>query len=188
MTNVKFELSDYRDVETRNMVQEKLAAGWSMEKIMAGIYAKGRDNARTPMQWDTTPNAGFSAGSPWLAVNPNYQSINVAENLADGNGVFHYYQKLIKLRREHKVIVNGDYKLLYADNPAVFAYERTLGTTKLTVICNFYQPSVELAIDISGMRVLATNYSAPISANGKLQLRSYEALMLVETTGRDVEQ
>jgi len=188
MTNVKFELDEYADIETKNMVKEKQAAGWSMAKIMAGIYAKGRDNARTPMQWDATANAGFSTGTPWLAVNPNYPEINVAESIVEANSVFHYYQKLIKLRREHEVIVNGDYKLIFPDHPAVFAYERTHGPTKLTVICNFYQPSVELALDIYGKSILAANYAEPIFANGKLQLRPFEALMLVEITGADVEQ
>ena len=181
MTNVKFELSDYRDVETRNMVQEKLAAGWSMAKIMSGIYAKGRDNARTPMQWDATANAGFSGGTPWLAVNPNYPKINAVENLADADSVFHYYKKLISLRQEFAVIVDGDYKLLFSEHPAVFAYERTLAGNKLTVICNFYQPTLELKLDITNKQVLCSNYDRPITADGTLKLRPFEALMLFET-------
>ncbi|MFA6076110.1 MAG: alpha-glucosidase [Negativicutes bacterium] len=180
MTNVKLNLDEYQDVETRNMVREKLAAGWSMDKITEAIYAKGRDNARTPMQWNATPNAGFSTTMPWLAINPNYHSINVAENLFDADSIFFYYQKLIKLRREHPVIVNGDYKLLFADHPAVFAYERTLDDVKLTVICNFYQPTVEINIDVTCKKVLIANYSNQIATNEVLTLRAYEAIMLLE--------
>ena len=98
---------------------------------------RSRDNARTPMQWDTTKNAGFTSGTPWLPVNPNYVTVNAAEQLARADSVFHYYQRLIALRKEMDVIVYGHYELLEPDHPALFIYTRTLGEESLLVICNF---------------------------------------------------
>ena len=105
MTNVRFaDISQYQDIETLNMYKERLDEGYSKEEIMNSIYAKGRDNARTPMQWSGEVNAGFTKGTPWLEVNPNYTKINAESELSDPDSVFYYYQKLIRLRKEHSVL------------------------------------------------------------------------------------
>ena len=104
MTNVRFDsIEQYQDIEIRNMYRERLEKGYAEKDIMESIYAKGRDNARTPMQWDDTENAGFTTGTPWLGVNPNYTEINARSQLQDENSVFHYYKKLIhhSQRKQH---------------------------------------------------------------------------------------
>lgn len=119
MTNVAFgAIEDYRDIETLNMYREFVEEkGVDVQSVMAMIYAKSRDNARTPVQWDDGPNAGFSTGTPWIAVDPNYPKINVEKNLRDPNAIFGYYRRLIQLRKEHRVIVNGSCDLLAGDHP-----------------------------------------------------------------------
>jgi oligo-1,6-glucosidase/glucan 1,6-alpha-glucosidase len=154
MTNVRFSnLSDYMDIETLNMYRERLNQGYSHEKIMESIYAKGRDNARTPMQWTAELNGGFSAGTPWIGVNPNYKMINAKNQVNDDDSIFSHYKKLIRLRRENDVIVYGDFELLFPNDENIFAYTRTLGQHKLVVICNFYGKN--------------TPYKLPYELNGK---------------------
>lgn len=138
MTNVRFEsIDDYRDIETLNFFADKAEHGWSEERRMAAIYRYGRDNARTPMQWSAKDQAGFTQGTPWLAVNPNYREINVEADRADPNGVFQYYQKLIQLRKEHDVLVYGRFTLLLEDHPTVFAYQRELDGERWLVVGSF---------------------------------------------------
>lgn len=154
MTNVRFSnLSDYMDIETLNMYRERLNQGYSHEKIMESIYAKGRDNARTPMQWTAELNGGFSAGTPWIGVNPNYKMINAKNQVNNDDSIFSHYKKLIRLRRENDVIVYGDFELLFPNDENIFAYTRTLGMHKLVVICNFYGKN--------------TPYKLPYELNGK---------------------
>ncbi|MHB1651334.1 MAG: glycoside hydrolase family 13 protein [Desulfitobacteriaceae bacterium] len=126
MTNVKFpDISQYRDVDTLNFYFEAARSGGDPEQVMKTIYARSRDNARTPMQWDISENAGFTTGIPWIGVNPNYRDINVDTNLSDPDSIFHYYQKLIQLRKEHMLLVYGDYQLLLPEDEQIFAYLRT---------------------------------------------------------------
>lgn len=141
MTNVRFPaIDDYRDIETLNMYQERVhEQGANPEDVMQSIYAKSRDNARTPMQWDESKQAGFTSGMPWLAVNPNYQTINVKQALADKQSIFYYYKQLIALRKKYAIIVYGDYDLILPEHPHVFAYQRTLNGQLLLVLCNFYE-------------------------------------------------
>lgn len=137
MTNVRLPIEEYRDVEIQNFYQKRLGAGYPQEEIMNSIYAKGRDNARTPMQWDDSLNAGFTDGTPWLSVNPNYTAINAKAALEDPDSVFHYYRKLIALRKQYPVFVEGDFTLLEAENPHLFVYRRAWQGEELLVVCNF---------------------------------------------------
>ena len=138
MTNVRFQdISDYRDIETLNWYAEQAANGRASGDILSSIYAKGRDNARTPMQWDSTSSAGFTNGVPWLRVNPNYVSINVNDQLADPDSVLHYYRRLIQLRKQHLVMVYGDYSLWDPHNEATYAFERRLGDVHMVTLANF---------------------------------------------------
>lgn len=190
MTNVRFEsIDEYRDIETLNMYKEYLEKGRTPEEIMEAIYAKGRDNARTPMQWDgSRPHAGFTTGTPWLAVNPNYRDINVERALADENSIFHYYRRLIQLRKQHEVIVYGRYELLNANDEQVYAYTRTMGQEQLLVVLNFYDQLARFAwttpeaAAISTEKaqtaeLLITNYSdVPTGVDVRsMDLRPYEA-------------
>ncbi|WP_304941821.1 glycoside hydrolase family 13 protein [Vallitalea guaymasensis] len=146
MTNVKYQVDEYRDIETLNIYEERTQKGYAKEEIMKSIYAKGRDNARTPMQWDSTDNAGFTKGEPWLKVNPNYTEINAELALKDDNSIFNYYKKLIALRKQYPVIIDGKFELLLEEDPNIFAYTRTLEDTELLVICNFYGETIGCTI------------------------------------------
>ena len=137
MTNIKLPIGEYRDLEILNMYKERMAKGCREEDVMASIYARGRDNARTPMQWTDSENAGFTTGTPWMPLNPNYHEINAEQALADPDSVFHYYRRLIHLRKTTPVIRHGDFTLLDADNEKVFSYVRRDDEHELLVVCNF---------------------------------------------------
>lgn len=169
MTNVAFPtIDDYRDIETLNMYRERTQAGYSEADILRSLHAKSRDNARTPMQWDATTNAGFTDGTPWLQVNPNYTAINAADEVADAGSVFHYYQALIRLRKQYPIFSEGDFTLLFADHPALFAYQRRLDDQVMTVLCNFYKEPLTLPADAVAPLPLDTlllgNYDTPADA------------------------
>ena len=177
MTNVAFpSIDDYRDIETLNMYRERTQAGYSEADILRSLHAKSRDNARTPMQWDATTNAGFTDGTPWLQVNPNYTAINAADEVTDAGSVFHYYQALIRLRKQYPIFSEGDFTLLFADHPALFAYQRRLGDQVMTVLCNFYKEPLTLPADAVAPLPLDTlllgNYDTSADA---AHFRPYEA-------------
>lgn len=182
MTNVRFtSISDYKDVETLNMYHEFVEErGLAPDEVMAMIHAKGRDNARTPMQWDATPNAGFTSGVPWIKVNPNYPTINVQEAIADPDSIFYYYQQLIQLRKANPIMVYGRYDLLLADHPEIYAFTRTWQGEQLLIILNFSRnrPSFTRPphLTFTTATLLLSNYPVdPAEALTQLTLRPYEA-------------
>lgn len=180
MTNVEFKnIEDYKDIEIINMFKEKSQHGIDKDLLMKAIYAKGRDNARTPIQWNSTDNAGFTEGTPWIAVNPNYKEINVEKALEDRNSIFYYYQKLIKLRKENEIIVYGDLELINRDNESVFAYSRTYKDEKLIVILNFYGENIEFSIGENfhhdKVELLISNYNVEDNNLKNIKLKPYEA-------------
>lgn len=180
MTNVRFDdINDYNDIESLNMYKDRLSKGYSHNEIMESIYAKGRDNARTPMQWDDSENAGFTTGTPWLAVNKNYDKINAKQCLQDENSIFNHYKKLIDIRKNNDTIIYGDYKLLCEDDENIFAYVRELNGDKILVVCNFYDKDVEFKFegDFNYSKVLLSNYNDSSKMIEKLKLRPYEAVM-----------
>ena len=149
---------------------------------MKSLRAKSRDNARTPMQWNSGLQAGFTEGQPWCPVNPNYREINAREQLEREGSVFRYYQQLIRLRKEHEVIVYGSYDLLLPDDMELYVYTRTLETEKLLVICNFYGNTRTFALPDGwtkeNFELLIGNYGDISCAEGMVTVRSYEALVL----------
>ncbi len=180
MTNIRFEnIEQYKDIETLNMYKEKREQGVPHDKIMEAIYVKGRDNARTPVQWDDSEHAGFTTGTPWIDVNPNYKEINAKAVVEDENSIFYYYHKLIQLRKQHEIIVYGGYDLILEDNEDIFAYVRTLGDKKLVVVCNFYgnEPTFELLNDIqfSESELLISNYGDEEGTVKQFTLKPYES-------------
>ena len=183
MTNVQFgTLAEYRDVDSLNFAREQAAAGRPDAETLTAIYAKGRDNARTPMQWDSGPHAGFTTGTPWIGVNPNFNEINVAFALADPASIFWYYRELIKLRREYPVLVSGRYDLLLDDHPQIYAYTRTAQYQHLLVLLNFSAETVTLpwpdTFPTSTTRLLLANCPLPQQPEHPgepLTLRPYEA-------------
>ncbi|OPA80552.1 glucohydrolase [Paenibacillus selenitireducens] len=180
MTNVKFDsIEQYQDIETLNFYREAVEEqGGSPAQAMASIYAKGRDNARTPMQWDTSEQAGFTTGEPWLRVNPNYHSINVAESLQDEDSIFYYYQKLIQLRKEHPIMVYGAYDIRAEDHDQIYAYTRTLGDERWLIVLNFSDQvaHVDLQEGASVSELIIANYDdVTVEPQAKMDLRPYEA-------------
>ena len=181
MTNCPFNtLDNFRDLESINAFHELTEQGkMTEEDMMAAIGYKGRDNARTPMQWDDSAYAGFSTATPWIMVNPNYTKINAKDQVNREDSVFKYYQKLIKLRHESELIVYGTYDLILDDDKDIYAYIRTLGDEKLIVYCNFSENTreVELPEEFVNKKVLISNYS-DAKANQKITLRPYEAIVI----------
>ena len=140
MTNVPFaSIDDFRDLDSINAYHELVEEQsiFSEEEMLHYLRYKSRDNARTPFQWDDTENAGFTSGTPWIMVNPNYKEINAMEQLEREDSVFNYYKKLIRLRKENPVIVYGNYDLIFPESEEIFAYTRTLDREKLLVLCNY---------------------------------------------------
>ena len=182
MTNVAFpDISDYRDIDTLNAWNEMTGElGVSPEHMMACIHRRSRDNARTPMQWSAAPNAGFTTGTPWIGVNPNYRTINVEAQENDPDSVLCFYRRLIALRRELPIITEGDYALLLADHPQIFAYQRSWQGQRLYVICSFSAQTFDAPeiLPYCGGRLLLCNYAPDGDAQ---TLRPYEArVYLVE--------
>ena len=181
MTNCPFNtLDNFRDLESINAFHELTEQGkMTEEDMMAAIGYKGRDNARTPMQWDDSAYAGFSTANPWIMVNPNYTKINAKDQVNREDSVFKYYQKLIKLRHESELIVYGTYDLILDDDKDIYAYIRTLGDEKLIVYCNFSENTreVELPEEFTNGKVLISNY-IDAKANQKITLRPYEAIVI----------
>ena len=183
MTNCPFNtLENFRDLESINAFHELTEQGkMTEEEMMAAIGYKGRDNARTPMQWDDSANAGFSDASatPWIMVNPNYTKINAKDQISREDSVFKYYQKLIKLRHESDLIVYGTYDLILDDDKDIYAYIRTLGDEKLIVYCNFSENTreVELPEEFTDGKILISNYN-DAKVSEKITLRPYEAIVI----------
>ncbi|MEQ2460761.1 alpha-glucosidase [Blautia wexlerae] len=181
MTNCPFNtLDNFRDLESINAFHELTEQGkMTEEDMMAAIGYKGRDNARTPMQWDDSAYAGFSTANPWIMVNPNYTKINAKDQINREDSVFKYYQKLIKLRHESELIVYGTYDLILDDDKDIYAYIRTLGDEKLIVYCNFSENTreVELPEEFTNGKVLISNY-IDAKVKHKITLRPYEAIVI----------
>ena len=184
MTNTVFNsVDDFRDLESINAYRELVESGlYTDEDMFPKIAHKSRDNARTPMQWDASKNAGFTTGTPWIAINPNYKKINVEDQLKREDSVFNYYKKLIRLRKENEIIVYGNYELLLPEDENIFAYVRTLDNQKLLVVCNFSKS--EQKFDFQGYenaKVLISNYNRDDREDGIL--KPYEAtVLLLENT------
>lgn len=180
MTNVRFEsIDEYNDIESLNMYKDRISKGYTHDEIMESIYVKGRDNARTPMQWNDSENAGFTTGTPWLAINKNYNEINAKQCLEDENSIFHHYRKLINIRKNNDTIIYGDYTLLCPEDKNIFAYTRELNGDKILVVCNFYDKEVTFDFDdnFDSSEILLSNYEDSSLLTEKLNLRPYEAIM-----------
>ena len=177
MDNIRFDkIEDYRDIATINGYTNIKNKGGDLQQFMAAQKFISRDNARTPFQWDSTANAGFTTGTPWIKVNPNYKTVNEAAEKKDPNSCLNYFRKIVKIRKKNPVLVYGNYTLLDKDNPDVYAYTRELGGQKLLILLNFKSATAKAntGIDISKAKVLLGNYSTP-SKDGKL--RPYEAII-----------
>ena len=185
MTNVRFEnISSYRDVQTLNLYKELTDAGVPEHDIMEKIYYRGRDNARTPMQWDSSENAGFTIGKPWIDVNPNYKTINAEAELADPDSVLNYYKTMIAFRKAHSVIVDGSYRECFEESDRVFSYVRENDEEMLFVVLNYSATKFTLQIpddvDMDGAEVAVSNIGRKSFSGRVLDLRPYEAVVFLK--------
>ncbi|MEZ8040297.1 alpha-glucosidase [Vibrio sp. 1F263] len=180
MTNVAFDnLDQYKDIETHNFYKVKTESGVTHEHMMDAIHENSRDNARTPMHWNNQPNAGFSGGTPWIELNPNYPEINVESALADPSSIFYHYKTLIELRKAHPAIVYGSFIPVFEEHDKVFAYVRELDGEKLFIVCNFSNDNLTLDMpeqyQTQTLDCLINNYQTVTELSAKLELAPYES-------------
>ena len=180
MTNTRFDgIDDFNDVFAKNEFALQRAQGVPASDIIAALAVTSRDNSRTPMQWDASPNAGFTSGKPWLKVNPNYPTINVAQQEADPDSILNYHRRLIALRKAEPALVHGRYGLLLENDPQIYAYTRTLGSAQIVVLTNLSGKEARCGHDGFALRredLLLWNY--PVAAHEdtrRLTLRPFEA-------------
>lgn len=180
MTNAGFKkIEDYRDMPALNEYQNQKNIGGDLQKFLERLQFESRDNGRTPFQWDSTVNSGFTSGTPWLKVNSNYTAINKALQEEDPNSCLNYFRSLTSLRKANPVLVYGKYTLLDKSNPNVYAYTREEAGQKLLIVLNFSQSHSEAQVTIpADVNVLLSNYdSSMTTGNGKITLRPYEAIV-----------
>jgi oligo-1,6-glucosidase len=177
MTNIKFDkIDDYRDIETINMYKNTLDKKGDLKKFLENQKLTARDNSRTPFQWDNSANAGFTTGTPWLKVNPNYLTVNAAAQENDPNSVLNYFRKLINLRKKEFTLIYGKYTLLDKNNPDIYTYTREFEGKKMLVLLNFRAKNASASIgdiDMSKANLIVDNYNA--EGVEPLNLRPYEA-------------
>ncbi len=174
-------IEELDDIESINMYHDRIARGFSVESIMESLNAKGRDNARRPIPWTAEAKGGFTTGTPWLALNPNYKEINVEAELQNPDSVFHTYRKLIQLRKDHPIVVWGDYELLETSSN-VFAYYRTLGEERWLTVVNLSDSEEEISVDARFNKVLVANTENEVTDLHAYKLSPWQAFV-VELSG-----
>jgi oligo-1,6-glucosidase len=178
MTNVQFDdIDNYQDIETLNFYKEAKSKGLNQNEIMKMIHYQSRDNSRTPMQWDNTENAGFTLGTPWIQVNPNYSGINVKKDRASSDSIYRYYQKMIEIRKNNPALIYGEYVPMLEDDESLFIYQRILGQQKFLIILNFSQNTANFALPNDETKLVICNYE-----NADAKMRPYEARIYIYKT------
>lgn len=178
MADIRYDsIDDYDDIDTKNVYREMILSGKSEAEALDIAAAVSRDNARTPMQWSAERNAGFSAGTPWLGVNPDYKDVNVEKELDDPDSVLSFYRELIHLRRDSECIRRGDLSFQLEDDPYLFVFSRTLGDESYMVIANFSDARRHCHADVPSCDVIMSNYGRA-SASSDMDLEPYEAVIM----------
>ncbi len=177
MTNVAFDsIVDYRDVETLNYYEiYKQDSDFDELDFLSLVHRQGRDNVRTPMQWDGSAHAGFTTGEPWIKLNSRYTEINVENDLASDASIRHFYRDLVKIRKAHPALVYGEFELLYPDHPQLFAYLRTTGDESFLILLNFSEDQMEIPTELYGYKEVIGNYRV---SHDHEKLKSWEARLL----------
>ncbi|MGL4643375.1 MAG: glycoside hydrolase family 13 protein [Vagococcus fluvialis] len=180
MTNIHVDsIEEVDDVQSKNLYFDRIAKGYSHDELMEAINKKGRDNARTPMQWDESRYSGFSVSQPWLPVNPNYEKINVKESVEDKNSIFYTYQELIKLRKTNDLVVYGNFEAIETRNKAVYCYKRNWKNESWLVICNLSGVAQNTLLnEISAEKIIMSNYNKKEIPNNFVKLEPYEAMVV----------
>lgn len=178
MTNVQFHsIEEYNDVSLKNLYAEEIENGKTHDEIMAYIWKNGRDNSRTPMQWNNEPQAGFTTGTPWMGVNSNYPDINVEQSLNDPDSIYHYYKKMIEMRKTTPTLIYGNYELIAKEHNKVYAYLRSYESVEYVVIVNMFNEDTELDLteELELGELKLSNYTVHDESNPQMSLRPYEA-------------
>ena len=179
MTNVAFDsIEDYRDIETLNNYQIVKDQGGDLDDFLKKVHIQGRDNVRTPVQWNTSENAGFTTGTPWIKVNPNYPTINATAAVADNHSIFHFYKKLIALRAKMPVLIYGNYEVIDNGHSEIYAYTRILEGKRVLILLNFSDTKTifEVPIEISNKRLVIGNYDVSGDENNLVfELKAWES-------------
>ena len=181
MTNIDFDsISQYQDIAAINGYQKALSEGEDMDLFMEKLNFGSRDNGRTPMQWDGSTNAGFTSGTPWLPVNPNFTEINVQVEDSDSNSVLNHFRAMTELRKQNPILVYGNNELLMPEHPTVYAYTRTMDDTKLLVLLNFSKESSTVSLDEAwaASPILINNYNDLDIIDNSLKLKPFQAVIL----------
>lgn len=179
MTNAGFEkIEEYRDMPTLNEYQHQIDIGGDLGQFMKQVRFTCRDNGRTNYQWDTTANAGFSTGTPWIKTNPNYKEINAAQQETDPTSCLNYFRKLVQLRKDNIELVYGKYSVIDRANPSVYAYTREYKGTKDLILLNFTSQPAEVNTQTTGGSVLIGNYADSLAVQPTMTLRPYEAIVI----------
>lgn len=183
MTNVTFDtIDDYRDVETLNVWKETQENSGDLDKLMKAIHWQGRDNARTPVQWDDSANAGFTSGEPWIKVNPNYESINAKSQEMNPRSVLHFYRKMITIRKTYPVLVYGDFEIINEDDASIFAYYRQDEEYHMLIVLNFSSEDQSFALEqeiakAELIRIVSNYRQSNEVENGAIVLQPWEGIM-----------
>jgi oligo-1,6-glucosidase len=181
MTNIDFDsISQYQDIAAINGYQKALSEGEDMDLFMEKLNFGSRDNGRTPMQWDGSTNAGFTSGTPWLPVNPNFTEINVQVEDSDSNSVLNHFRAMTELRKQNPILVYGSYELLMPEHPTVYTYTRTMDDTRLLVLLNFSKESSTVSLDEgwAASPILINNYNDLDIIDNSLKLKPFQAVIL----------
>jgi oligo-1,6-glucosidase len=188
MDNIKFDnIKDYRDIETINYYRKLQNENGDTVRFLNGQKISARDNGRTPFQWDSSKNAGFKSGVPWLKVNPDYKEINVAVQEGDPNSVLNYFRKIVKLRKQNPVLIYGKYELLDQGNKKVYAFTRTLGSRKVLVLLNFTKETTNFNLSPAMGKlgeVMINNLAAATLLQSEVKLLPYQALIINLINGK----
>jgi oligo-1,6-glucosidase len=178
MTGVKFEnIDQYKDIETKNIYHILTSQGISHENVMESIYQKGRDNSRTPFQWDDSKNAGFSKGTPWLDINPNYTKINAKYDLASEDGVYHYFKRLFQMRKSNQVFYDGKFIPWMKDHSKIFAYYRKNEIEEILIIGSFSDEKMVINLPNKNLELLISN-DDQVKINHQMEIPPYYACIL----------
>ncbi|WML57819.1 alpha-glucosidase [Neobacillus sp. PS2-9] len=182
MTGVRFNsIEDYHDIAMKNKYKEEVGKGRDPEEVFESLLHLSRDNSRTPVQWDDSVNGGFTEGTPWIKVNPNYKEINVAQALADPDSVFYFYKKLIQLRKENEVIVYGNFQEIVEDHEQIYSFIREWDNERWLVVLNISEQQVEVKlpefVSVLEKKIIITNYKDQSDSSEELIMRPYQAIV-----------
>ncbi|MDR6125263.1 glycosidase [Bacillus sp. SLBN-46] len=182
MTGVRFNsIEDYHDIAMKNKYKEEVGKGRDPEEVFESLLHLSRDNSRTPVQWDDSVNGGFTEGTPWIKVNPNYKEINIAQALADPDSVFYFYKKLIQLRKENEVMVYGDFQEILEDHEQIYSFIREWDKERWLVVLNISEQQVEVKlpefVSVLEKKIIITNYKDQSDSSEELNMRPYQAIV-----------